>query len=152
MSSGQFGNQLTADVVGVERDDAIGPDARNRQSFRFEAGAGRPTDWNNQPRQIFVNTAERQLKHHFLGAGLATNIYFELDGFAQPLLQQLSSGALILKSFSQFRHTAGPFARLESAALGVVAREAPAVLYGLRLINLFDQLRTRRRFAPALEA
>src|SRR5262245_8517123 len=59
------------------------------------------------------------------------------------------SGALILKSFSQIRHTAGPFAWLESAGIGVVARETPGVLSGLRLINLFDQLRTRRRFAPA---
>src|SRR5215831_3865584 len=107
-----------------------------------------PADGNDQPRQIFVNIVERQLKHHFLGGGLATDIHFEPDGFAQLLLQQLISGALFFQSFSQIRHAAGPFAWLESAGFGVVARKAPVVLSSLRLINLLDQLRARRRFAP----
>src|SRR4030095_10950048 len=74
MSSGQFGNQLPADVIGVERDDAIGPRARNRPSSLSEAGADRPAgrpadgpadgpgDGNDQPRQILITIVERHLK------------------------------------------------------------------------------------------
>src|SRR5262245_60213847 len=152
VSSGQFGNQFPADVIGVERDDAIGPRARNRPSSISEAGAdrtaGRLADGNDQPRQIFVKIVERQLKHHFLG-GFATDIHFEPDGFAHLLLQQLISGAFLFQSFSQIRHAAGPFAWLESAGFGVVARKAPVVLSTLRLINFLDQPRARGRFAPA---
>src|SRR5262245_35386209 len=110
MSSGQFGNQFPADVIGIERDDAIGPSARNRRNSLSEAGADRPAGGNDQPRQIFVNPVEPQLKQHFLGTVFATDIHFEPDGFAQLFLQQLISGALLLQSFPQSRHAAGPFA------------------------------------------
>src|SRR5262249_22090626 len=145
MASRQFGDQFPADVIGVERDDAIGSGAKNRHNFLIRAAADR----NDHPRQIFVDVVELQLKHHFFGADFATNIHFELDGFAQLRPQQLISGAFLLQSFPQIRHTSGPLAWLESAGSGVVARKAPAALSGLRLINLFDQLRTRRCFAPA---
>src|SRR5687767_13908405 len=36
MSSGQFGNQFPADVIGVERDNAIGPSARNWYNSLFD--------------------------------------------------------------------------------------------------------------------
>ena len=63
--------------------------------------------------------------------------------------QRLTTGAVFLQPFSQLRHVIGPLARLSRGGFGVKAIEASAALPGLRLINLFDELWMRRRFAPA---
>src|SRR5215470_16546687 len=82
MARGQFRNQFTAYVIGVEGYDAIGSRAENRHNSFFWGWAFR----DDESRKVLVDEVEHQRKHRVFDAAFRASIHFELDGFERLAL------------------------------------------------------------------